>query len=127
MADKIHVEIGDFTVKNADYAKTLPKTIETAVVKVVNASSKLNTKAKSDAGFFVFGNLATLTVDKNVKAVVKLTVATWPKKKLLAFPSGDAATAATKDVDDDVEAVVEAAAKAAAETAVDYMEKNKPE
>src|SRR5437868_6815742 len=95
---KKYVCVATFGVKEAfdnKYKSTLPKVMKAAAEKAINASSKLTTKPpadKTEEGFYVDGNLNSLTKTDNGKAIrlqakVIAQLATWPKKSMFGFPN----------------------------------------
>src|SRR5689334_18520690 len=96
---KKYVFVANFAVKDVfdnKYKTTLPKIMKAAAEKAVNASSKLTTKPpadKKEEGFYLDGSLASLTKSENgsidLEAKIMLTLATWPKKAMFAFPSSE--------------------------------------
>jgi len=133
---KKYVCVSNFGVKDAfdnKYKSSLPKVMKAAAEKAINASSKLTTKPpadKTEEGFYVDGNLNSLTKTENGKMIglqakVMAQLATWPKKSMFAFPSAGAKIdgADEKKMDRDVEDLVTSLIEGVMETAIKELEK----
>ena len=99
--------------------------------KMVNGSSKLTTKPpadKKEEGFYLDGNLSSLSkTEKGViglKAKIMMTLATWPKKSMFAFPSAEGSVESNeKRLDRDVGELVTALLEDLMTTSVKELEK----
>lgn len=119
MADKTYVAIATMGVKDTfdrKYKSSLPSVITAVAENAVKKSSKLTTKKPKDKkaeGFYLDGGLVKLEKVKKGKgevlnAVVKMQLATWPKKSMFAFATGSGSYAfEAKTVDADVKFLVE--------------------
>ena len=120
MADQTYVAIAKMGVKDAfdpKYKSSLPGVITAAAEKAVKKSSKLTTKKPKDkkaGGFYLDGGLVKLEKVKKgkgevLKAEVKMQLATWPKKSMFAFATGNGSYPfEAKTVDADVKFLVQA-------------------
>src|SRR3954463_4035245 len=132
---KKYVCVTNFGVKDAfdnKYKSTLPKVMKSVAEKAVNASSKLTIKPpadKKEEGFYLDGNLSSLTKTENgaisVKAKIMMTLATWPKKSMFAFPSAEGKVDGSneKRLDRDVEDLVTALLEDLMSTSIKELEK----
>jgi hypothetical protein len=131
---KNYVYVANFGVKDAfdnKYKSTLPKVMKSLAEKMVNGSSKLTTKPpadKKEEGFYLDGSLTSLSKTENgaigLKAKIMMTLATWPKKSMFAFPSAEGSVESDeKRLDRDVGELVTALLEDLMTTSVKELEK----